>query len=91
MDLMVCDEYMDELGAYLDKEFEILSDAVDEYIAILRAVSTEGIAEGKTAQALKAFTEQAEALKGMKEHIGAPGRYCREFKSSISKASEKLY
>ncbi|MCF2681966.1 hypothetical protein [Faecalicatena contorta] len=91
MDLIIEDEYVNEVGNYLKVEAEDIEKKLKEYISILKGVCEEGIVEGKTAEALKEFVSQAEAMKGIAECGRAANTYCKNFISRIDEADEDLY
>ncbi|MDD2978582.1 MAG: hypothetical protein PHN80_01280 [Hespellia sp.] len=91
MDVVVEDEYIQEMQQEFDEEYERLSQVVKEYISILKEITASGITHGKTANALKEFTSLAEELRQVGRHRSAAKRYCQNFLDKIDDADGDLY
>ncbi len=91
MDLIVEDEYIEAMGTYLKKEGEDIEEKLNQYIAILRGISEEGIVQGKTSEALAEFADQAQLLRQMKTCGQTANHCCRNYITRVDKADRDLY
>lgn len=91
MDVIIEDEYIEQMGEYLSKEAEDIEEKIIQYIAILNGICTKGITKGETAKALAEFKEQAEVLKGIAEYGHTARRYCINYISRVDEADGDLY
>ncbi len=96
MDLIVDDGFYTKAGAWAKKQGDALNNARNKYYRIMCKVIEKGIKEGKTADALKEFVEQAhsEGEKGASNPwmlgVEASG-YCTDYVAQIDEADEDLY
>lgn len=96
MNVKVNDEYIEAMGDYLKKGYELMNDFLFEYCKIMCDVLNDGIAEGETHKALSEFIKQVE-ISGEREesYVVSAGvtyhTYCDEFISEIAKADHGLY
>ena len=91
MDLIIEDEYVQQMGEYLCEEAQFIHKLLREYITILKNVCEDGITEGKTARALAEFVSQAEQIKGIDEIGNAAKRFCKNYINQIDSADGDLY
>lgn len=61
-ELVIDDNYINEMAEYFEMQGKQLQCMVDSYIAALKRVTQEGVVEGETSDALKSFWEYAEKL-----------------------------
>lgn len=61
-ELVIDDNYINEVAEYFETQGKQLQRMVDSYIAALKRVTEEGVVEGETSDALKSFLEYAEKL-----------------------------
>lgn len=61
-ELVIDDNYINEVAEYFETQGKQLQRKVDSYIAALKRVTEEGVVEGETSDALKSFLEYAEKL-----------------------------
>lgn len=61
-ELVIDDNYINEVAEYFETQGKQLQCMVDFYIAALKRVTEEGVVEGETSDALKSFLEYAEKL-----------------------------
>lgn len=61
-ELVIDDNYINEVAGYFETQGKQLQRMVDSYIAALKRVTEEGVVEGETSDALKSFLEYAEKL-----------------------------
>lgn len=61
-ELVIDDNYINEVAEYFETQGKNLQRMVDSYIAALKRVTEEGVVEGETSDALKSFLEYAEKL-----------------------------
>lgn len=61
-ELVINDNYINEMAEYFETQGKQLQRMVDSYIAALKRVTEEGVVEGETSDALKSFLEYAEKL-----------------------------
>lgn len=92
MDLIIDDDYIKEMGIYLNKLLENLSEVAIEYNSILKEILENGIQKGNTHAALQEFENQASSLGEDLAQIGTMvNRYCKGFITSIDEADRELY
>lgn len=58
MSLIVHDEYIKEVGEFVENEGDLLEEALCKYVQIMTKVIEEGIKSGTTSDALKEFVSQ---------------------------------
>ncbi|MBD5534984.1 MAG: hypothetical protein HDQ99_04915 [Lachnospiraceae bacterium] len=61
-ELIIDEEYINEMAEYFEKQGKQLQNMADSYIAAMKRVVEEGIVKGETSEALRAFLEYAEKL-----------------------------
>lgn len=61
-ELVIDDNYINEVAEYFETQGKNLQRMVDSYIAALKRVTEEGVVEGETSDALKSLLEYAEKL-----------------------------
>lgn len=61
-ELIIDDNYINEMAEYFEKQGKQLQSMVNAYIAAMKRITEEGIAEGETSDALKKFLEYAQRL-----------------------------
>lgn len=61
-ELIIDDNYINEMAEYFEKQGKQLQSMVNAYIAAMKRITEEGIAEGETSDALKTFLEYAQRL-----------------------------
>ena len=95
MDLIIHDEYLNEISSYFEEQEEYLSQAIDAYIEIMKAVKVKGIMQGETSDALEEFINQIE-MSG--SNIDRPDdladrvkNYLTNFINKVDKADKHLY
>lgn len=91
MDLIIEDEYIEQMGEYLLREAEDIESKINQYIAILDEVCAGGIMEGETSKALAEFREQVAGLRGIADNGLAAKRYCLNYIDRIDDADRELY
>ena len=91
-DLIVVDEYYDEIATQLQYECEKLNTAYKSYIRILNDICSEAITEGETSEALHAFAKLAERLSGILQKVGDSFYLSLDaYPDAIDKADQYLY
>ena len=82
-DLVVHDDYYQELETYFVTKYNDIQEIVKSYIDIMENVVNEGIIEGETAKSVKEFNLQLKRELSSKENLSQIGktakRYCRNF------------
>ncbi len=61
-ELVIDDSYINEVAEYFETQGKQLQHMIDSYIAALKRITEEGVAEGETSDALKFFWEYAQKL-----------------------------
>lgn len=91
-DTIIDEEYVTELEKWISNQGEQFETFLSEYIQILFQTSMQGIAEGKTAEALKKYIEIAITLRN---HVGntteAAVQELKNYCADIDKADRYLY
>lgn len=96
MELIVHDEYIEEVKNFFSTSFLGLSDLTSQYINIMRTVRENGFKSGKTADALETFISQV-SMETTDENISADvvspcvSQYCDNFIDQIDDADKELY
>lgn len=91
-EIIICDEFVEEVGTLIKQEGDKLDTAISTYVSILENIRADGIIEGQTAKALDAFIEEAKTLKSQFELLGsAVNLYYTNCVSKIDEADEYLY
>ena len=61
-ELIIDEDYINEMAEYFETQGKQLQNMVDSYIAIMKRVVEEGIVKGETSDALMTFLAYAEKL-----------------------------
>ena len=57
------DSYINEMAEYYERQGKQLQGMIDSYLDIMKRVTEDGIVQGDTSEALKAFLAYAEKLR----------------------------
>lgn len=96
MELIVHDEYIEEVKNFFSTSFLGLSELTAKYINIMTTARENGFKSGKTADALETFISQVN-METTDENISADvissgiSRYCDNFLERIDDADKELY
>ena len=91
-DIIICDEYVAEMASNLNCEIEKIEEVLSTYIRLLRGIRENGFMQGKTAEALEEFINQASTIKGQFREIGQSlDVTCNAYIEKINEADEYLY
>lgn len=91
-DIIVHDEYMEELQTKVYDVCEDLNRALNKYIAIMEGVRDEGISQGETHEAVKTFVEKVSYLDERFKLVGGCFKLLAGgFVQAIDKADQYLY
>lgn len=69
-DLIVVDEFYEEMGKFFKKEGKHLDKIAKEYTVVLKVLKARGICEGETAQALTEYINLASQIDECAAQIG---------------------
>ena len=91
-DTVIDEEYLSEMENWITNQGEQFETFLGEYIQILFQTSMQGIAEGKTAEALKNYIGIAYTLKN---HVGSTlelaVQMLENYKADMDEADSYLY
>lgn len=96
MELIVHDEYIEEVNIYFSEQYAGLAELIAKYTDIMTNVRENGIKAGKTANALETFISQID-MKISDENISSDvmsscvSRYCTSFIDRINEEDKELY
>ena len=90
--LVVVDEYYDEIAMQIKVECEHLNDVFDSYKRVLTEVCNNAITEGETSEALRAFNNLSNKLSEIPKKIGN-SLYLSlvAYPDAVDKADQYLY
>lgn len=90
--LILSEEYMKEMKAFFKNSTEKTELEYETYLSILDRICNETIKSGKTAEALRAFVDQARQLTGYIVEFGAEAAaLIDDFVEKVDAADGKLY
>lgn len=91
-DIIMSDEFVEEMSGKLSKEARRLERNLDDYILLLKEIKERAIMEGNTAKALSEFISIASKMNGVFENFGELAQItCDNYKSDFDEADEELY
>lgn len=91
-DIIMSDDFVDEMASKLVKEANKLEQHVDDYIRLLKEIHERGIMEGNTADALSEFISIASKLNGIFADFEELLQItCDNYKYDFDEADEELY
>ena len=96
MELIVHDEYIEEVKNFFVSSFDGLANLTNKYISIMTDARENGFQSGKTADALETFISQV-SMETSDENIaadvvsGSISQYCINFLDQIDDADKELY
>lgn len=96
MELVVHDEYFEEVGDFLSKHIKKQQEIIFDYYRIMENVCEEGLKQGKTADALNEFINEVymeTSEDNLDEDLLADTLYiyCKNFVTRIDENDEDLY
>lgn len=91
-DLIVDDDSCEKLGNLISKNCTALDEILAAYAAELGGIGEDAIKSGDASEALKAYIECVDALKGELKTIGETAKTrASQFVQSVDDADEDLY
>ena len=91
-DLIICDEYIKEVGESCKRRGEMLEEIMEIYIAILEEIQSEAIVEGEFSQSLWEFLQCVCRLRNLLQDISDNvNEACKFFVIDINDADSFLF
>lgn len=90
--LKIDDQYVEEMGYFIEKCANDLEDGMESYLQIMNKIKDEALMKGETAEALVAFNEYAEFLRGKIAALGETSkRVCDNFLTEVDEKDQFLF
>ena len=91
-ELIIDDDYVNEMADFLNTRATNLQEGIDRYIQILDNIRRDAIKQGATADALDTFISYAKNLSEVVEELGSSAdKTCNAFLTDIDESDEFLF
>ena len=91
-EIKIDDDYVTEMGKYIQEQFEDLDEAYQLYIQIMLGIKSHGIMKGDTADAIEAFIEYAQAIEGQINELGESAKkLCNNYITDVDLIDQYLF
>lgn len=89
---IIDDAYCEAMGIYFVNQADSLEAMLRGYVSILKEVKNKGIPSGETADALSAFIQYAERMKGELEKLAEISQqHVKNFLTAVDDADKYLF
>lgn len=91
-EIKIDDDYVTEMGKYIQTQFDDLDEAYQLYIDIMIGIKSQGIMKGKTADAIEAFIEYAKVIEGKVCELGENAKkLCDNYITDVDLIDQYLF
>lgn len=91
-DLIIDDEYVNNLGSHYNECSKTLQSAVDGYIATLEKINNDAVTSGEFQNALNGFLQYANVLRDVVSTLGVKiESSCDSFIAAVDEKDQYLY
>nr|WP_294674622.1 hypothetical protein [uncultured Blautia sp.] len=94
MNMVVDDDYIENMSSFISRSLENMGEDIQAFNKILLLLKNSGIKQGKTAEALEAFSACVNTLyteSNLEELASQIKVYCSTYKEKIDEADRDLY